>query len=187
MIDPPSRYTRSRATRQSQPRPRPHTGRLLLKPLHPVPLLPLRMRPLPHVPDLRASQRERGSATIWAVSALFLVSAVVGCALIWVAVEGTRHSTERAADSAALAAASAALRGLAMQDNSDPCTAASKAAAQGGAELVRCECVPLDCTVTVRRNTPFLGPLATELTGPGSVEATSRAGPVGESAGDGSA
>jgi secretion/DNA translocation related TadE-like protein len=187
MVDPPSHYTRSRAMRQLQSHSHSRSRRLLLAALYPVHWLVLRMRPLPRAPDSRSSRRERGSATVWAVSVLLLVSAAVGCALIWVAVEGTRHSTERAADSAALAAASAALRRLAMQDDSDPCAAASKAAGQAGAELVRCECVPLDCTVTVRRSMPFLGPLATGLTGQGSVEATSRAGPVGESAGDGSA
>jgi secretion/DNA translocation related TadE-like protein len=183
MVDPPSRYMRSRAACQASSRPR--SGQLLLEFLHSARSLLLCMRPLPHVPDPRASRRERGSATVWAVSVLLLVSAAVGCALIWVAAEGTRHSTERAADSAALAAASAALRRLAMQDNSDPCVVASKVAGRAGAQVVRCECVPLDCTVTVRRGMPFLGRLATGLTGLGAVEATSRAGPVGESAGDG--
>jgi secretion/DNA translocation related TadE-like protein len=183
MVDPPCRYTRGRAALSSQSRSR--RGQRMLKRPRFMCLLLLRRRSPPHVSNPRASQRERGSATVWAVSVLLLVSAAVGCALIWVAVEGTRHSTERAADSAALAAASAALRRLAMQDNSDPCVAAAKVAGQVGAELVRCECVPLDCTVTVRRGIPFLGRLATGLTGPGAVEATSRAGPVGESAGDG--
>jgi secretion/DNA translocation related TadE-like protein len=178
MVDRPSRYTRGRVGRQTESHPR--AAKLLLKPLDPARAIRRSLGPC-------ASQRERGSATVWAVSVLLLVSAAVGCALIWVAVEGTRHATERAADSAALAAASAALRHLAMQDNSDPCAAAAKAAGGVGAQLVRCECVPLDCTVTVRRSMPLLGSLATGLTVPGFVEATSRAGPVGESTGDGSA
>ena len=185
MVDRPSRYMRSRTALSARSRSR--GGQRLLECLRPVCLLLLRVRSLPHVPGPRSLQRERGSATVWAVSVLLLVSAAVGCALIWVGVEGTRHSTERAADSAALAAASAALRRLAMQDNSDPCVAAAKVVGQGGAELVWCGCVPLDCTVTVRRSIPFLGHLATGLTGAGTVEVTSRAGPVGESAGDGSA
>jgi secretion/DNA translocation related TadE-like protein len=127
---------------------------------------------------------ERGAATIWAVCALLFVSAAVGAGLLWVAAEGTRHSVERAADTAALAAASAALRGLAMQDGSDPCVAAAKAATQAGAHLVMCGCVPLDCTVTVRRSPPFLGAIAARLPGFGPVDATSRAGPADESAGD---
>jgi secretion/DNA translocation related TadE-like protein len=122
----------------------------------------------------RAPCDERGSATIWAVSILLLVSAGVGWALLWVAAESTRHSAERAADSAALAAASAAIHSLAMRDDADPCTAASKAAATARAELTGCDCVPLDCTVSVRRDLPIVG----------SVEATSRAGPVGEAEGE---
>ena len=178
MANRPSRYTRGRVGRQTESHPQ--AVKLLLKPLNPMRAI---LRPL----DPCASQRERGSATVWAVSVLLLVSAAVGCALIWVAVEGTRHATERAADTAALTAASVALRHLAMQDNSDPCAAAAKAAGEADAQLVRCECVPLDCTVTVRRSMPLLGSLATGLTVPGFVEATSRAGPVGESSGDGSA
>ena len=127
---------------------------------------------------------ERGSATIWAVCVLLFVSAAVGAGLLWVAAEGTRHSAERAADTAALAAASAALRGLAMQDNANPCVAAAKAATQAGAQLVTCGCVPLDCTVTVRRGPPFLGAIAARLPGFGPIDATSRAGPADESAGD---
>ena len=176
MVDPPSRFMWSRLLGQSQSRPR--AVRLVPEPLRSA------RRP-PRFPDPRASQRDRGSATIWAVSVLLLVSAAVGCALIWVAAEATRHSAERAADSAALAAASAALRRLAMLDNSNPCIAAAKAAGQADAELVQCDCVPLDCTVIVRRSMPLLGPLAVRLVGVGSVEATSRAGPVGESGGDG--
>lgn len=176
MVDRRCRYTRSRVACQAQSRPR--RMRRLLKSLQPV-------RVLPRSPGPRISQWERGSATIWAVSVLLLVSAAVGCALIWVVVEGARHSTERAADSAALAAASAALRHLAMQDNSDPCVAASRVAGEAGSQLVQCECVPLDCTITVRRSMPLLGLLAEGLTVPGFVEATSRAGPVGESGGDG--
>lgn len=165
MADPPSRYTRSSGTRHTTLRSR--TARSL------------------HSRGPHSSHGERGSATVWAVCVLLLVSAAVGCALIWVAAESTRHSAERAADAAALAAASAALRRLAIQDNSDPCVAAAKAASQAGAELTHCDCAPLDCTVAVRRDMPFLGPLAARLPGLGPAEATSRAGPAGESAGGG--
>jgi len=166
MVDPPSRETRTQNTR--------HTTRRLQT---------IRS---PHARRPRSSHAECGSATIWAVCVLMLVSAAVGCALLWVAAESTRHSAERAADAAALTAASAALRRLAIQDNSDPCVAAAKAASHAGAELIRCDCDPLDCTVTVRRDMPFRGPLAARLPGLGPAEATSRAGPVGESAGDAS-
>jgi secretion/DNA translocation related TadE-like protein len=156
MVDPPSRYTRRSMTRRIR------TARSLRR------------------PKLLSSHGERGSATIWAVCALLLVSAAVGCALIWVAAESTRHAAERAADAAALAAASAALRRLAMQDKSDPCIAAAKTAGRAGAHLIHCDCAPLDCTVTVRRDMPFLGPLTARIPGLGPAEATSRAGPVGE-------
>ena len=121
---------------------------------------------------------------MWALCVLLLVSAAVGAGLLWVAAESTRHAAERAADTAALAAASAALRGLAMQDNSDPCAAAAKAATRAGTRLVSCGCAPLDCTVTVRRSPPALGALAARLPAFGPVDATSRAGPAGESASD---
>ena len=140
--------------------------------------------PSPSGKETSPRRDERGSATIWAVCVLLLVSAAVGAGLLWVAAEGTRHAAERAADTAALAAASAALRGLAMQDKSDPCVAAAKAATQAGARLIMCGCVPLDCTVTVRRSPPFLGAIAARLPDFGPVDATSRAGPAGESAGD---
>ena len=166
MVDPPSRDTRTQSTR-------PTTRRLQT----------IRS---PHARRSRSSHGERGSATIWAVCVLMLVSAAVGCALLWVAAESTRHSAERAADAAALTAASAALQRLVMQDDSDPCVAASRSASQAGAQLIHCECDLLDCTVTVRRDMPFLGPLAARLPGLGPAEATSRAGPVGESAGDAS-
>ena len=135
-------------------------------------------------PRSRSPSGERGSATVWAVCALLLVSAAVGCALVWIAAEGTRHAVERAADSAALAAASAALHRLAMRDDADPCVSAAKAASRAGTELTGCDCVPLDCTVSVRREVPFLGALAAHLPGLGPVQAVSRAGPAGESGAD---
>jgi secretion/DNA translocation related TadE-like protein len=127
---------------------------------------------------------EKGSATIWCVSVLLLISAVAGWALLWVAAESTRHSAERAADAAALAAASAALHRLAMRDDSDPCVAARSAAGRADVDLVGCDCVPLDCTVSVRRALPLLGPLVARVPGLGPVRAVSRAGPVGEAGGD---
>jgi len=127
---------------------------------------------------------ERGSATIWSVSVLLLISAVAGWGLLWVAAESARHSAERAADSAALTAAAAALHRLAMRDESDPCVAARSAAGRAGADLVGCGCVPLDCTVSVRRELPLLGPLVARVPGLGPVRAVSRAGPAGETGGD---
>jgi secretion/DNA translocation related TadE-like protein len=131
-------------------------------------------------PRARSPCEEKGSATIWSVSVLLLVSAAVGWALVWAAAESTRHSAEHAADNAALAAAAAALHRLAMRDTTDPCAAAAKAANASGAELIACDCAPLDCTVTVRRELPLLGAFATRVPGFGPIQATSRAGPADE-------
>lgn len=129
---------------------------------------------------------ERGSATIWVVCVLMLISAAAGWALVWACAQNTRHATERAADSAALAAAGAALNRLATQAGPDPCTSAEQAARRAGAELVSCDCAPLDCEVAVKRSMAFLGELAADvppLRGLGPLQASSRAGPVGESDG----
>ena len=134
--------------------------------------------------------RERGSATIWAICALTLVSSAVAWALLWTAAESTRHSAERAADTAALTAARAALHRLSAQDGPAPCAAAAIAARRAGASLVSCSCEPLDCSISVARNVPLLGSFAEGLPGSSridSVQAGSRAGPVGESGTDGSA
>ena len=126
---------------------------------------------------------ERGSGTVWVACLLFLVSAAAGWALLWVTVEGTRHSVERAADTAALAAASAAVHRLAVQSGPDPCVSAALAAQQAGGTLTACTCTVLDCRVSVQRVMPFLGSLAARLPalrGIGPAQAASRAGPVGE-------
>jgi secretion/DNA translocation related TadE-like protein len=139
-----------------------------------------------------AAESERGSATIWTICILTLISAAAGWALLWASAQSTRHSAERAADSAALAAADAALRRLATQAGPDPCTSAARAARAAGAELVSCDCLPLDCKVSVKRSLALFGALAGHipaLHGLDPVQAVSRAGPVGQSesedAGDG--
>lgn len=127
---------------------------------------------------------EQGSATVWVICALALVSATVGWALVWLAAESTRHTVERAADSAALAAATQALHRLAAQSGQEPCTSAAQAARRVGAQLTACDCTPLDCTVSVRQDTTLIGALAAGfpgLRGLGPIQASSRAGPVGES------
>lgn len=132
----------------------------------------------------RPRDDETGSATVWTICVLMLVSAGAGWALIWVTTQGSRHSAERAADSAALAAARQALHRLATQSGQDPCSSAAQAARQAGAELTACDCAPLDCTVSVSRPLSLLGALPASITGLdglGPVRATSRAGPVGES------
>jgi secretion/DNA translocation related TadE-like protein len=132
----------------------------------------------------RRARDETGSATVWTICVLMLLSAASGWVLLRVGVQGTRHTVERAADSTALAAASAALHGLATQSGPPPCTSAASAAGRAGVELVACACTPLDCTVSVRREVHLLGPLAARIPGLGTsltLHADSRAGPVGES------
>lgn len=129
---------------------------------------------------------ERGSSTVWVICILALVSAVTGWALVWLAAQSTRHVVERAADSAALAAASQALHRLATQSGQEPCASAAQAARGVGAQLTACGCTPLDCTVSVRQQTSLIGALAAgfpELRGLGPIQAASRAGPVGEAGG----
>ena len=135
---------------------------------------------------LRECRGERGSATVWVVCILTLISAAAGWALVWLAAQSTRHAVERAADSAALAAATQALRRLATQAGQEPCASALRAAQRVGAQLTACDCTPLDCTVSVRQDSTLIGVLAADLPGLrglGTVQAVSRAGPVGESAG----
>lgn len=135
-------------------------------------------------PDRRRD--EQGSATIWVICILALVSAAAGWALVWLAAQSTRHTVERAADSAALAAATQALHRLATQSGQDPCASASQAAGRVGARLTACGCTPLDCTVSVRQETTLIGALTAGfpgLRGLGPIQAESRAGPVGESTG----
>jgi secretion/DNA translocation related TadE-like protein len=135
-----------------------------------------------HRSRARSQCDQKGSATIWSVSVLLLIAAAAGWSLLWVAAEGSRHAAERAADSAALAAATAALHRLAMRDDSNPCAAAKAAAGRSGAELTACDCAPLDCTVSVRRDLPLLGLLAARVPDLGPVSATSRAGPAAQAA-----
>lgn len=127
---------------------------------------------------------ERGSATVWVICILTLVSAAAGWAMVWLAAQSTRHTVERAADSAALAAATQVLHRLATQSGQDPCTSASQAAQRAGAQLIACGCTPLDCTVSVRQEAALIGALAARLPvlrGLAPIQAASRAGPVGES------
>ena len=134
----------------------------------------------------RRRRDEVGSATVWVICVLILISAATGWALTWITAQGSRHSVERAADAAALAAARQALHRLATQSGQEPCASASQAAQQAGAEVTACSCTPLDCTVSVSRQLAWIGALPARIPGLGSlgpVHATSRAGPVGESTG----
>jgi secretion/DNA translocation related TadE-like protein len=129
---------------------------------------------------------ERGSATIWMICILMLISAVAGWALLWSCAQSSRHAAERAADSAALAAAGAALNRLATQAGPDPCASAAQATRRADAELVTCACAPLDCEVTVQRSAGIFDALTADLPplrNLAPLQVRSRAGPVGESGG----
>src|SRR5579883_2061370 len=52
---------------------------------------------------------QAGSATIWAIAMVLLASSAAACALVWIGAVAARHSAERAADQAALAAAGGAV------------------------------------------------------------------------------
>lgn len=129
---------------------------------------------------------EKGSATIWVICILMLISAAAGWALLWACAQNARHAAERAADSAALAAAGSALNRLATQAGPDPCVAAARAARSADAELASCDCAPLDCEVSVKRDMDLFDTLAADLSSLrslGPLQASSRAGPVGEAGG----
>lgn len=166
-----------------------HSSGPLLRPFSHRPLVPtsFRRHSVARGPDRsheHRADRERGSATIWAVCVLTLIAAAVGWVLLWTAAESARHSAERAADATALTAAQAALRRLSAEAGPAPCEAAAVAARKAGARLVSCACSPLDCSVSVARSMPVLGSLAEGLADSSrvySVQAGSRAGPVGQS------
>ena len=117
---------------------------------------------------MTAAERERGSATVWAV-ALAGVLAAVGLAAVLVgAAVVARHRAASAADLAALAAASRAVAG-------DPaaCATADEVAQANGAALTTCavgDGAVVEVTVEVG---VLLGPLGTR-----SASAVARAGPV---------
>lgn len=84
---------------------------------------------------------DHGQAGLWSVWASAVVLAVVMAVLGWSAAVVARQRAESAADLAALAAASAQVRGQ------DPCGAAGRVARGQGARLV--SCVPEPAAVSV--------------------------------------
>ena len=99
-----------------------------------------------------ATDKERGSATIWTVALLGLLAAFTAAVVLMITAIGTRHQAERVADTAALAAARAALTGLQYEgdpQSGEPCAAAARSAAAGHLTLRDCDCDALDCAVTV--------------------------------------
>jgi secretion/DNA translocation related TadE-like protein len=110
---------------------------------------------------------DRGSATIWAVSAVAVLLAVTMLVLQLAAAVSTRHRAEAAADLAALAAAAHAVQGP-----DSACALASTVTEGMDAELVRCELDGWDAVVEVT----VAGPAS--LSGLGSGRGRARAGPV---------
>jgi secretion/DNA translocation related TadE-like protein len=110
---------------------------------------------------------ERGAATVFAVACL-AVLLLVGSALGVVAAMVRAHrAAQSAADLAALAAASALVRGR------DPCGSAAAITVANGAELVACDIQRRDVVVAVEVAGPrWLGQT-------GDLTAQARAGPAG--------
>lgn len=110
---------------------------------------------------------DRGSATIWAVSAIAALVTLTVVVLALGAAVSTRHRAEAAADLAALAVASHALEGV------DSACARAHVVTDGmGARLVRCELDGWDAIVEVDASSPMA------LSGLSSGHGRARAGPV---------
>src|SRR5581483_6255932 len=132
---------------------------------------------------LPSPRGQAGSATIWAIAMVLLASSATACALVWIGAVTARHSAERAADQAALAAAGGAVRGLVQNGElgtASACSQAAAAARTAGAAIGSCSCDVLDCTVAVRTSLPAQWLFGRILSGVDAVTATARAGPVGD-------
>lgn len=119
-------------------------------------------------PDEQAAgwERDRGSATVWVLSAglVFVVVAIAIAAIMAATV--ARHRAQSAADLAALGAALRAWDGPAAA-----CDRAAELAAGNGATLVSCRVEGLDAIVTVEV-------VPSGFAGLGAARASARAGPV---------
>lgn len=78
------------------------------------------------------TRRERGSATVFAVSCLALLLIVAAALGVVASLVRAHHAAEAAADLAALSAA------VAMQQGGDPCSVAARIAGDNGAALATC-------------------------------------------------
>lgn len=113
-------------------------------------------------------ERERGSATVWAIGVMVVVFVVAGAVVLAGMTRVARHRARSAADLSALAAAR-----LALADPERGCAEASSLAVGNGARLVRCSVDDhgvADVQVVVRLSLPVLGGR--------DVGAEARAGPV---------
>jgi secretion/DNA translocation related TadE-like protein len=117
---------------------------------------------------MTSDDSERGSATIWTLTAAALVLAVAYACVLVAAAYGARQRAAAAADLAALA-------GAARLADGDPCAAAERVVAANGAQLAACS---YDATsVAVTAAVPV--PPALRGLGAGPATARARAGPVG--------
>lgn len=108
-------------------------------------------------------QRDRGSATVWALAALTCLCVVCGAFLAMGQAMVTRHRAAGAADLAALAAADHAGAG-----RQPACASAAEVARAQGARLLRCEVQGEVSDVTAASGSGFF-----------RAEARARAGPAG--------
>jgi secretion/DNA translocation related TadE-like protein len=115
----------------------------------------------------RRTERERGSASVWAVVLIGLASCAFAVVLGFGTAVAVRHTAGSAADLAALAAADRALDG-----EREACAWAAKVAAAQRARLVTCRVAGEIADVTVQAPMPRL--LGTVVA---PAEVRSRAGP----------
>ncbi|WP_433258684.1 Rv3654c family TadE-like protein [Streptosporangium sp. CA-135522] len=113
-------------------------------------------------------ERDRGSATIWAVGLIALIFAVATAVMFAGAARVARHRVQAAADLSALAAAR-----LAFAAPDRGCAEASSLAESNGARIMRCVVGAdgiADVQAVVRLSLPVVGDRA--------ITADARAGPV---------
>ena len=103
---------------------------------------------------------DSGVATVWAASAVAVLTVVLVACLHLGAALLARHRAESAADLAALAAAREAVRGEAPA-----CLRAAQIATATGGEVVRCRLVGWTALVEVRVSGPFALPGLTTASG----------------------
>ncbi|MCA1836357.1 MAG: flp pilus-assembly TadE/G-like family protein [Actinobacteria bacterium] len=114
-------------------------------------------------------QRDRGSASVWAVGGIAAVLLLVGLIVGLGSASVTRHRAASAADLAALAAAANAVSG-----QEQACSRARWVAQRMRVQLTSCRLVDWDAEVEIAAQPPDL------LLGFGSATARARAGPVPE-------
>ena len=109
---------------------------------------------------------ESGAATVFGLGLVVLLLVATAVAVVVTQVVVARHGAAAAADLGALAGAGAAGSGH------EPCVAAARAVAAGGAELVECRVEGLDVVVTAAARTKTVLGLCWR------PESSARAGPA---------